>query len=439
MSGLRGLGGGPRALTDRNVRMSGAEAVNKLLRAFRKAEDNNPYQLPEMATPPTVAVSATTDAALAASIPLATANALTAAAAKVAWYGGVPAVIANTFVGMPVVSNLPANGNLASLANANVSADLSMYNHAAEIMTDADTVEFSIYCRTDRKVMFQVDGQYVSKAGHVGVTASNSYNFFKLTFTSKRPRRIRILMSNMSEAASSPTMLSAVRLSALSAFWKPDQSGVLRLGCYTDSYGMGGGTQTNWDTPNAAFTTLAGELLGMRDVRQLSQFGTGYIATGSGRSKLLAQIPRSISQQGPWDLILVAHGYNDAAQAPATVQAEALAALRLIREGAPNVPIVVVGPWGGRTGPSAAVVGVENAISSAVTALADPLCRFAPNSTAAQPFLFGTGYQGATNASGNSDVYIGTDGTHFTPIVGHEYGAYRVATAVRDAVEAMLK
>lgn len=421
-----------------NSRSTGYERVQRLLRTFARAEENNPYILPEMANPPVVAVGTASDAALGASVPLAVTNALAAAAGRIAWYGGVPAATAGTFVCMPVVSNLPANGNLNSLVGPNVTIDQSMYNHAAEIMTDSDVVEFAAYCKNNRKVMFQVDGQYVSKPGHAGNTTGNAVNYFKLTFASKKTRRIRMLMSNMTEVADGATMLSAIRLSPLASFWKPSAASVLRMGCYTDSYGMGGGGQNNFDTPNAAFTTLAGELLGIRDVRQLSQFGTGYLATGAGRSKLAAQIPRSLGPQGPWDLLLVAHGYNDAAQTPANVQAEALADLKLLRKGAPNVPIVVLGPWAGKTGPSAAIVGIENAIKNAVAAFADPLTKFAPNSTASQPFLSGTGRQGDLKADGNADIYIGTDGTHLTPIAGHEYAAFRVATAIREAVNSMI-
>ncbi len=421
-----------------NSRSTGYEHVQRLLRAFAKAEDNNPYQLPEMANPPVVAVGIASDAALGAAVPLAAGNALTAAASRVAWYGGVPSAAVASFVCMPVVSNLPANGNLTSLVGPNVTIDQSMYNHAAEIMTDGEVVEFAAYCKNNRKVMFQVDGQYVSKAGHFGNSTGNAINYFKLTFGTKKTRRIRMLMSNMTEVADGATMLTAIRLSPLSSFWRPPGSGVLRMGCFTDSYGMGGGGQNNFDTPNASFTTLAGELLGIRDVRQLSQFGTGYLATGAGRSKLAAQIPRSLGPQGPWDLLLVAHGYNDAAQVPANVQAEALADFKLLRQGAPNVPIVVLGPWAGKTGPSAAVVNIENAIRGAVDAFKDPLCRFAANSTAPQPFLYGTGRQGDLKGDGNADVYIGTDGTHLTPIAGHEYAAFRAATAIRETVNAMI-
>jgi hypothetical protein len=85
-----------------------------------------------------------------------------------------------------------------------------------------------------------------------------------------------------------------------------------------------------------------------------------------------------------------------------------------------------MGSWGAATGPSAAELAAEAAVQAAVTQFNDNLTFFCPWST--DPYgawVNGTGKVNATNSSGNSDVYVSSDGKH-PGTAGHLYIAGRV-------------
>jgi lysophospholipase L1-like esterase len=385
-----------------------------------------------MATPPTIAVSASSDASLVATN-LCTGGVLAPATLnQIAWYGGIPTPILSLYVCLPVASVLPStNGNIGSGM-----LDKNQWASAFEIMTDSDKVQFGIYISSAAKVMFQVDGQYVDFAGTAGNNAANTDTFFELTFASRKTRRIRVLLPNVPSKGC--TLVKSIRVSPTCSFWKPPQSEVLRLAWAGDSYSEGtNGAASIYPIPNAAWPVLTGELLGIRDVRQVSVGSCGYISDNAGaRSKLRDQIPRW-ANQGPFDLIVFANGYNDSSSTPYAIQTEVLADLQLVSTLHPSSPIVVLGCQAGAAGPSAAQIATENAIAAAVKQFNYPLCKFAPVSTDTPTWLNGTGYVGATNGTGNSDVYVDPDHTHPT-IAGAEYLAYRSAAAIRMAVLSML-
>lgn len=401
------------------------------------ALDHNPYQRPVMTTPPSISVLATTDASLGARTDMVVAGALSPAALnQIAWYGGVPTAKSSAYVAMPVTSVAKPDGT-GSGGNAGLpDATLNQWASAFEIMTDAPVVEFCIYAHSGRKVMFQVDGAYVDKVGTAGAQASNADNFFKLTFATRIPRRIRVLLSN--HPSNGPCYLKSLRMTATCSFWKPPQSEVLRVGWVGDSYSEGtNGAGTIYPIPNAAWPVLTCELLGLRDCRQLAVGSCGYLSDSSGtRSKLRDQIPRWVNQ-APFDLIVFANGFNDASFTPYAITAEVLYDLQLASTMHPGVPIVVLGCQAGSAGPNAAQIATESAIAQAVAKFNYPLCKFAPVSTDTPSWLNGTGYVGATNGTGNSDVYIDPDHTHPT-VAGAEFIAYRSAAAIRTAVLSML-
>jgi lysophospholipase L1-like esterase len=404
----------------------------RLLGIIDRALDNNPYQKPAMATPPTVAVSATSDATLTV-YPLVNGTALHDNASRVAFYGGYPVIIASAYVAMAVANVAPSTaGNIGGGAVAG----LNQWASAIEFMTDSDKVQIGLYTTSSVKHMFQVDGQYVDFAGSAGLATTGTDCFFLLTFASRKPRRIRVLIPSL--PSKGPTMIKTIRLSPTCSMWKPNQANVLRLAWYGDSYSEGtNGSSTIYPVPNAAWPVLTGELLGIRDVRQLAVGSTGYVSDASGvRSKCVDQMPWTFAQ-GPFDLGVFAHGYNDAGRAADVITANALACYQLFRQKYPLTPIVVLGAQAGAGGPNATQIACENAIKAAVTLFDDPLCKFAPVSTDTQTWLNGTGKVGATNGSGNSDVYIDPDGVHPT-LAGAEYLAFRSAPAIRAAIASMV-
>jgi hypothetical protein len=76
-----------------------------------------------------------------------------------------------------------------------------------------------------------------------------------------------------------------------------------------------------------------------------------------------------------------------------------------------------------------------------VTAFNDPYCKFIPQTTdPSGSWINGTGRTGATNGTGNADIYIGgvsgTDTTHPNDL-GHLYLAYRAANRIATAIASM--
>ena len=419
-----------------DISSTGYAVLDRVRTISNTALDNNPYQRAVMASPPTVTVSATSDATLATALAFVSASTLTAAASKIAWYGGIPSATSTGYVAMPVTSVLPAvSGNLATFANANITTDQNAWMHALEFMTDSDTVEIGVFTNNVKQTFIQVDGQYVSFTPVTG-TGASADNFIKLVFASRKPRRIR-MMGCALNSNGNLTLWKQIRIKAICDFWKPPQQDVVKLGFCGDSYAEGtNGAGTVYPVSNGSWPTLTGELLGFRDVRQLAVGGTGYLADNTGtRSTFRAQIPR-FAAQAPFDLFVVGHGYNDYSSSPSAITTEATLALQALRAANIGVPIVVLGSQAGARGPDATTIAVDGAISAAVTAIADRLCKFAPVSSDVPTWLNGTGKSGTTNGTGNSDVYVDPDGIHPT-LAGAEYIAYRTARAVRTALAAM--
>jgi hypothetical protein len=416
-----------------DIRYTGYAKLDRLRRIMEAARDTNPYQRAAMSAPPTITVSTSTDGTLAPRTDLANGSGVTAAALnQVAWYGGVPTAKSSAYVAMPVASVLPSTSGNAGLP----STDLNSWQFANEIMTDAATVEFCNFMHSGRKVMYQIDGQYVDFTGVAGTAASNADNFVKLAFGARKVRRIRQLCST--HPSNGVTYPKSLRCDALSTFWKPPQSDVVRVGWSGDSMSEGFNTSaTIYPIPNAAWPVAACEILGFRDCRQLAVGSCGYISdNGAARSKLRDQMPRW-ANQAPFDLFVFANGYNDASNSAAAITAEVLYDLQLCRATYPGIPIVVLGCQAGAGGPAALQITCEGAINAAVTAFNDPLCKFAPVSTDAPPWYSGTGKVGATTGAGNSDIYVDTDGAHDS-LAGSDYKALRSAAAIRTAITSML-
>lgn len=434
---------------------SGIEALGRLKRAMGGAVANNPLALPAITTGITVTQSTTSDTTLT-DVPL-TVNARTLHANATnlfAWYGGVPSAVggATASVAMPVHTNAPGNGNLQGYANiqtapGTVSADMNQQTAVMEFMYDGATVELGFMLNNRRVIFFLVNGQYLvdKTTGWTGPNASNQNSFFKITGLPAGINRITAVFG-CDSAAPAATFVAGVRIAPLSTVWKPSPQGVLRAAFPSDSFGEALGTLAGSESPrrtvqniaNAPMAFVMGQLLGIRDVRQFASGGTGYLADNNGtRSKLSAQIPKWLPQ-GPFDVIIVNHGYNDYAQATgnaAGFQAEVLADLQLMRAGS-SAPIVVLGSQAGKRGPDANTLTIEARIKAAVEGFADPLCKFAPVSSDARPWMSGTGYVTATNGSGNSDLYTSDDGIH-PSLAGHAYLGARIADAVRVAVNSM--
>ena len=171
---------------------------------------------------------------------------------------------------------------------------------------------------------------------------------------------------------------------------------------------------------------------GITDCRDAAVGLTGYWNSASGaRSNIAGQMPYWINNG--YSIIWFSGGNNDCTQTTnANMSALALADWKTARAANPNALIAVLGIWGEALGPSANLIACENALYQQFISWGDPFSFFMRNSTAVGgSWLYGTGYVGATNGTGNSDTYVSSDGTHPAQQAGQLYMSGQVNAAYR--------
>ncbi len=133
------------------------------------------------------------------------------------------------------------------------------------------------------------------------------------------------------------------------------------------------------------------------------------------------------------DIVCVAGGFNDYAQANVLtlLQAEVVATIQAIRAMCLNAMIVVFGSHVGARGPDTQTLNVEALIQAGFAQAGDQRAYYVPLAADASPWTFGTGYVGATNNSGNSDVAIAADRIHPSDL-GHSIYGVRATNGVRS-------
>lgn len=168
--------------------------------------------------------------------------------------------------------------------------------------------------------------------------------------------------------------------------------------------------------------------------------GYGGAQAGATRSDIVTQMEYWISDD-TYDLVAFAGAFNDSGQTTdANIRILARLAWEKARLRQPNALIVVFGVWGGRTlvNDSSVRIVTEAAIKAEFDAWPDPFKLFIPVSpNFATAWLNGTGYEGATNGTGNSDTYISTDATHPNR-TGHLYLGQKMDEAYRAALPGLV-
>lgn len=244
----------------------------------------------------------------------------------------------------------------------------------------------------------------------------------KLAFGSSKQRRFRIELDEWIN------FVGVDVLTPLYSVWKTpiDSPRVLVAG---DSYTAGVGASSAL----LGYAKQLQNLLGIPDIIPAGDGATGYgvfnnsVSPNTNKS-LLARLGDTVTPYNP-DLIIIPMGYNDASQARTAtqIQADATAVYNGIFTVLPTTRVIVIGPW--RTG-SVPTTAQSNAVKAAAQADARYGSRLFYVDTIAENWQTGTGRVGATNSSGNSDIYITTDAIH-PPDAGHTYLAQRVAEAVK--------
>ncbi|MDF0540749.1 SGNH/GDSL hydrolase family protein [Sphingobium sp. H39-3-25] len=234
--------------------------------------------------------------------------------------------------------------------------------------------------------------------------------------------------------------IEAILKPTTTQLWKPREAPLKAL-ALTDSYG-----NTTLNFEHDSLYRIASHFMGWSLVAQI-QGGTGHVnpSATAGFSRFGSEDRMRYVTAQPYDVVLLGGGLNDSLGSMAgSVYANVLEHLRAIRDAQPEALIIVLGAFGAATGPSTganSITEVELSIRSAVMAMCDSAILFIPISTTIdenRPWLFGTGRVGATNNTGNSDIYIGPgDNTHPNQ-AGHLYLGQRLADAVVSAVQKAL-
>lgn len=351
----------------------------------------------------------------------------------VRWRGGIPVTrILNDIPQPPTVWTYstdpsPSSGGIISNPANGIQRDAGWCGF--EVRHDGIVCEISLL-NNQTALSIIIDGQFIA-----GVT---------WTPTGAGSQQITIDFSNLARKSRvicvEGTAVGLVNLATepTGSFQRPnrvDDSFMVAGIC--DSHGYGTGAML----PRSAnfFHTLA-TLMGWPDDYCDALAGTGYIATNGGlfsnfQGRAISQLQRIVAYGKTIQAIVIDGSQNDSGQQNAAVTYAALGLYQSLRTAGFNQPIFVIGtPSNG--GPSATHIANDNAVKSAVTirvAEGDNLIWYVDISTMAQPVLFGTGRVGATNGSGNTDFYIGADGTHMS-----NAGALYVAVYIRDKINAIL-
>lgn len=297
------------------------------------------------------------------------------------------------------------------------------YSGVMEFYTDSPKISVG-YVTSALDCLVEIDGTLVSNTTYTRSGSGTQYLILDFSALAVKNRLVRIWSIN-------PPRF--IYVTALYRCWALATDNLIKCVITGDSYTAATGASST----NLSWANIVGNLLGFRDTRACGIGGTGYLAPATGTAWKCIDHISDVTTPSP-DVVIFAHGANDASYSTAAVTAEALLNYQTVRAALPNAVIIVLGPWALASGPSASILATEAAILAAVTAFNDPLCKFVRQTTdPAGSWINGTGRTGATNGTGNADIYIGgvagTDTSHPNDL-GHLYLARRASNGVATAI-----
>lgn len=386
------------------------------LQLFAKKLQDNPVFGKVMASPPTITISPTDNAPTSLSgsvwVPVNDAS-------KVTVNGALTSFFTNGL--SHVVYNLTSIKNRPSIA----------------FCTDALDVEFELnVSSTLERFGIVVDGEWLQNTPltYPSATAGNWTRQYKITFATRRMREIQLFGSSLSGVAGFYVTNKDVVHAA------PDRA-TLKTYILSDSYGGA----------NVLGAPDNGFVNGLLAANEFKNFihsqvgGTGYVNS----SPFLGRLQAIVASDGVPDCVITAGGINDTANA--TLETAINSYFSYCASINPHALHIVYGPWmpklylngGGK------YTAITNYIKSALAAsglknwvFLDTvnggwLTSFGTSSSASGPWFNGNGNEGATTGSGNSDFYIGTDGTHPNN-AGSLYLTERSVREVSAALQSMI-
>lgn len=282
----------------------------------------------DMASLPTISVSATTDAALTVNYTLtgpSNTDKYLAIGGALKNYGGNSAFRA------------------ATVTTGNIGGTDSQNAVSLEIETDSPTVEFRIFPQNESAARIRVktgSGPWenaTASAAPTTLNSSTSSSFLKVAFGSATLRRVRIELARTDGDTAAPAgIVTNIRLETGRSGTAPTDT-TLKAAFYGDSISEASKAGFHHD----GFTSLVSWLLGWLPT-QASVGGTGYFTTG-GNPNLQSRLDDLLFQS--FDVIIVPAGTNDVGQTQATVTTAANVTFSGIRARYPTKPVFVIGPW----------------------------------------------------------------------------------------------
>ncbi len=239
-------------------------------------------------------------------------------------------------------------------------------------------------------------------------TAGGGY-YLKLTFTTKKTRKIRIMMG--------ATAFAGAWVPATGDVWETHKK--FTIAALGDSFLVGPQGTSEGGIHAGAFAGEIALRLGA-DVWNLGQGGTGYVNPGNGtttspgpggvdyfgaatRLGALAQVPNP-------DLIMVWGGANDAEYPLNTILTRANSLWSAVGRLFPGVPLIVGGPQSGVfKNLSSKLDAMNNRLKTAAAAHPDVVAYVDQRNPM---WVDGTGKFGTPTGDGNADFFVSSDGTH---------------------------
>lgn len=368
----------------------------------RIARWDNPQVKAVMASPPTLAMSASATGALSN---LYTVTGSTAGVLRNT--GGAPTALFSDYL---------------RFRSATVSGAASYSIWRTEFIADALEVEVNVWATAlTQGFRVIVDGQYASLS-YTNAVAANAANYFKITFATRARRHIiveGVLQTGIRRVAVGPTEgIYRVPGKAYRIFYQGDSF----MASSTD------------DAHHDGMAAVCSKLLGVEDTWAGGIGGTGWLNPGTGQTTFLQRNLSDVVAAAP-NAVVIMGGYNDTAYPTADLTAAVSLWINQTRASLPNATFFVLGPFASRTGPSASILAAENAIKAGVDQVNDPFTFFIPNSTDVNgPWMSGTGRVGATTGVGNADIYVNTGGVHLTAS-GYVFAGERIADAIMRTLD----
>lgn len=280
-----------------------------------------------------------------------------------------------------------------------------------DFIFDGPVIEFCVRQLAGAQFRIMIDGEYLTRYPVTLGGAQNTWGNVKIDFGSRAVRRItfetNVTLFLGCWFGINDTMRAV-----------PKPSG--RLLVVGDSYAGGSAASTSV----GSWATVAGLMLGFRDIVNAGAGSTGWVATGGG-ANALERLASDIIAPAPTDIIF-GLGHNDFAASASALTAQVATVLRATRAGLPNLRTIhVLSAFNFGT----QLTAINNAIAAGCAAAGEKYVDIATN-----PVWTGTGSVSSPAGSGQADLYNG-DGTHPTD-QGAVWLGQAVAMAVADAAVA---